>query len=163
MQHTLFGRKVLLENLNNPQVAHVDLAKNNHDLIAKLKAHHIHFQIRDDAFFKQFPSKLIHQGIMIVMKDTNLVNNLDDLMINLHNKAKSIIVIIDSIQDAQNFGSILRTCEAFGVDAVIYKKDQQVQLNDFVSKSSMGATQYLNLIRVSNLLNVINTLKVNKY
>ncbi|GHU47580.1 hypothetical protein FACS1894218_2290 [Bacilli bacterium] len=70
-----------------------------------------------------------------------------------------IIVMIDSIQDPQNFGSILRTCDAFGVKTVIYKKDNQVQVNDFVIKSSMGAISNLNLIRITNLSNALNALK----
>jgi 23S rRNA (guanosine2251-2'-O)-methyltransferase len=71
--------------------------------------------------------------------------------------------MIDSIQDPQNFGSILRTCDAFGVKTVIYKKDNQVQVNDFVIKTSMGAISNLNLIRVTNLSNALNQLKKSGY
>jgi 23S rRNA (guanosine2251-2'-O)-methyltransferase len=158
MIQTLFGRKVLLENINNSQVKHVDISKSNRDLISKLKEHHISYQLRDDNFFNSFSKLLNHQGVVISIESNN-INNLTSLLDLIKSKSQSIILIIDNLQDPQNFGSILRTCEGMKVDGVIYKKDRQVQINDFVIKTSMGAIQHLNLIKVANLNNAISELK----
>jgi 23S rRNA (guanosine2251-2'-O)-methyltransferase len=158
MTQQLFGRKVLLENINNNQIINVDLAKQNRDLIPLLKKHHINFQLRDNNFFKNYDLHLNHQGIVINMKN-NQIKDLTSLITFVKNKPQSIVLIIDGIQDPQNFGSILRTCDAMQVDGVIYKKDNQAQINDFVSKTSMGAVQYLNLVKVTNLHQVLDLLK----
>jgi 23S rRNA (guanosine2251-2'-O)-methyltransferase len=163
VNNILFGRKPLLENLTSGNIVNVDLSKNNRDLISELKKYSIQYQLRDDAFFKRFDVKLNHQGIVTTLKQTGNITDLESLLTFTKTKPKSIILVIDSVQDSQNFGSILRTCDAMGVDAVIYKKDNQVQINDFVSKSSMGAVQYLNLIKVVNISNALDQLKNNGY
>jgi 23S rRNA (guanosine2251-2'-O)-methyltransferase len=73
------------------------------------------------------------------------------------------VVILDSLQDPFNFGSIIRTCESFNVDAIVYKKDNQVQINDFVKKTSQGAINNIRMFKVVNLSNEIEFLKQNKF
>jgi 23S rRNA (guanosine2251-2'-O)-methyltransferase len=158
MAQQLFGRKVLLENINNRKIINVDLGRQNRDLIPQLKKNNFNFQLRDDNFFKSFPNNLNHQNVVITVK-SETIKDLTTLLTSVKNKTTSLFLIIDSIQDPQNFGSILRTCEAMQVDAVIYKKDNQVQINEFVTKTSMGAIQHLNLIRVTNLTQTIKQLK----
>jgi 23S rRNA (guanosine2251-2'-O)-methyltransferase len=155
----LFGKKVLMDNINNKDIINVDLSKQNHYLIGELKKHHIPYRIRDDAFFNTFPRKLNHQGIVITIDKKQTITTIESLIEFTNLKARSVVLIADSIQDPQNFGSILRTCDAMSVDAIIYKKNNQVQINDFVSKSSMGAIQHLTLIKVANLSQVITVLK----
>jgi 23S rRNA (guanosine2251-2'-O)-methyltransferase len=87
--------------------------------------------------------------------------SLDDYL--KQNLKTDLILIIDSIEDPQNFGAIMRTCDALGVKAIIYKKDHQVQINDFVNKASMGACNYLHLFKVANLANTLPALKANNY
>jgi 23S rRNA (guanosine2251-2'-O)-methyltransferase len=158
MEQKLFGRKVLLENINNKNIINVDLGRQNRDLIPQLKKNNISFQLKDDSFFKKYAQNLNHQGVIITMKN-NTIKDLSSLLSAIKTKSTSVILVIDSIQDPQNFGSILRTCEAMQVDAVIYKKDNQVQINEFVIKTSMGAIQNLNLIKVINLSQAIQQLK----
>jgi 23S rRNA (guanosine2251-2'-O)-methyltransferase len=158
MSQQLFGRKVLLENINSDSIINVDLAKQNRDLIPLLKKARINFNIRDDNFFKKYNQHLNHQGIVIYVK-SNSVNDITSLIDYVKDKPQSIILVVDGIQDPQNFGSILRTCEAMQVDGIIYKKDHQVQINDFVSKTSMGAISLLNMVKVVNLSQALDQLK----
>jgi 23S rRNA (guanosine2251-2'-O)-methyltransferase len=159
MAHNLFGKKVLMDNINSKDIINVDLSKQNRYLISELNKHHIPYKIRDDTFFNTFPKQLNHQGIVITIDKKQTITTIESLVEFTNLKTRSVILVIDSIQDPQNFGSILRTCDAMKVDAIIYKKNNQVQINDFVSKTSMGAIQHLNLIKVSNLNQVITTLK----
>jgi 23S rRNA (guanosine2251-2'-O)-methyltransferase len=152
----LFGKKALLDHIDNKNIINVDLIA-NHELISLLKQKQINFKIRDDSFFKQFDKNLNHQGVVIHLKSNERINDIESFL-SLP-KTQSIILVIDGIQDPQNFGAILRSCDAFGVDVVVYKKDNQVQINDFVIKSSMGAIEHLNLIKVVNLSRTIEQLK----
>jgi 23S rRNA (guanosine2251-2'-O)-methyltransferase len=64
---------------------------------------------------------------------------------------KSLVLMCDAIQDPQNFGTILRAAECFGVDAVIYSTNRNVGITPVVSKASVGASELVPLIPVSNL------------
>lgn len=68
---------------------------------------------------------------------------------------KSLVVMCDSIMDPYNFGAILRACECFGVDALIFSKNRNVSLTPVVSKASVGGSELLPLMPVSNLANTL--------
>ena len=66
------------------------------------------------------------------------------------------IILLDELEDPQNFGAILRTAEAVGVHGVIIPKRRSVQLNSTVFKTSAGAAEY---VKVAQVVNVAQTLK----
>ncbi|MGX7030675.1 23S rRNA (guanosine(2251)-2'-O)-methyltransferase RlmB [Vagococcus zengguangii] len=68
-------------------------------------------------------------------------------------------LILDSIEDPHNFGSILRTADATGVDGVIIPKHRAVGITSVVSKTSTGAVEHVPVARVTNLAQAIRTLK----
>ena len=59
--------------------------------------------------------------------------------------------MLDSIFDPQNLGAILRACECFSVNGVIFSKNRGSDITAVVTKASSGASEMLNLIKVSNL------------
>jgi 23S rRNA (guanosine2251-2'-O)-methyltransferase len=156
----LYGKKALLDNINK-EIVHVDLLPNDNSIIKLLQEKGINYSIRDKGFFAKFDKKLNHQGVIIHIETNVKYENFNDFL--KQDLKKSIVLVVDSIQDPQNFGSILRTCDAFAVDAIIYKKDNQVQINDFVIKSSMGAVNNLNIFREVNLTDALNKLKDKGY
>ena len=79
------------------------------------------------------------------------------------NSNPSFVVILDHIEDPHNFGAIIRTCEAAGVDAIIIPKDRQVQVNATVMKTSVGTLDCMKIVRVSNLASTIDQLKENNF
>lgn len=96
-----------------------------------------------------------HQGIVAKIKSRNYLDVKEFLSQNQTNQ-KSIILMLDSIFDPQNFGSILRTSECFSVDGVVFSKNRGVDITPSVSKAAAGATELLSLIRVSNLATSID-------
>ncbi len=71
----------------------------------------------------------------------------------------NFILILDGIEDPHNFGAILRSAEAAGVDAVIIRKRRQVQVNETVNKVSTGAADLVPIVRVPNIAEAISRLK----
>ena len=49
------------------------------------------------------------------------------------------VLILDGVQDPQNLGSILRTADATGIDAVLIPKQESVGLTPAVLRASAGA------------------------
>lgn len=71
----------------------------------------------------------------------------------------AFLVILDNVQDPHNFGAILRTCDAFGVDAVIIPKDRAVGVTPVVRKVASGAVETLPIFQVVNIAQCIDLLK----
>ena len=68
------------------------------------------------------------------------------------------VLIIDSLQDPQNFGVLLRTAEIVGVHGVVIPLARTVGVTPAVVNASAGATEHL-LIAQSNLSQAIDALK----
>lgn len=74
-------------------------------------------------------------------------------------KQNKVFVMLDQLEDPHNLGAILRSCDAFSVDAIIIPKNRSVKLNATVAKVSTGAIEHVDVVEVTNLTNTIKTLK----
>ena len=63
-----------------------------------------------------------------------------------------LVVFLDQIQDAFNFGAILRCCDGAGVLGVIVGQRSQAEVTPHVARSSVGAVNYVPIIQVDNLV-----------
>lgn len=70
-----------------------------------------------------------------------------------------LFVICDHIQDAHNFGAILRCCDGAAAAAVVVESQQQAAVTPHVARSSAGAVNYLNLFRVDDLADILRSLR----
>ena len=68
--------------------------------------------------------KGLHQGIILEVEDVKTYS-LEDIIPNI-DKEYPLVVLLDHIEDPHNFGAIIRSCEAFGVDAIIIPNDRSV-------------------------------------
>lgn len=100
----------------------------------------------------------IHQGIILEIDEVETIS-LDYFWKLIQEKKNPIVVMLDHLEDPHNFGAIIRTCEALGIDGIIIPNDRSVGINDTVVKTSAGAIYHLPLIRVPNLANTVEKLK----
>ena len=103
-----------------------------------------------------------HQGIILEVDEVPTLT-LNEYLELTKNKSNPLIVMLDHLEDPHNFGAIIRTCEALGVDAIIIPNDRSVGINGTVVKTSAGAISYTNIIKVPNLLSTIEKLKKHGY
>ncbi len=94
-----------------------------------------------------------HQGIIIDVGEFEYCD-VDDII-----KENGFIVMLDHLEDTHNFGAIIRTCEAAGVDGIIIPKDRSVSVNSTVMKTSSGAAINMKICMVTNLNQTIKYLK----
>lgn len=71
----------------------------------------------------------------------------------------AFLLILDSIQDPQNLGSLIRTANAAGVHGIIIPKDRACEVTPAVVKASAGATEHTPIAREVNLTRAISMLK----
>lgn len=61
----------------------------------------------------------------------------------------NFVVILDHLEDPHNFGAIIRTSEAAGVDYIIIPKNRSVEVNSTVMKVSAGALNNIKIVEVT--------------
>jgi 23S rRNA (guanosine2251-2'-O)-methyltransferase len=69
------------------------------------------------------------------------------------------VLILDGLTDPRNFGALLRTAEAVGIQHVIIPKDRSVKVTPTVVKASAGAIHYLTVYQATNLRRAMTVLK----
>ena len=96
------------------------------------------------------------QGILAVLeyKERDLVNNI--------NQDDKFVLILDRIQDPGNMGTIIRTADSAGVDAVILLKGCVDIYNPKVIRSTMGSIFDMNIIHATQD-DAVNFLKSNDF
>lgn len=100
-----------------------------------------------------------HQGVL-GFTAASLYSPWEDLLDRVRSaRGKAIVLILDSIEDPQNLGSLIRTAESCGVRGVILPKDRAAGITPAVVKASAGAVAHLPIIRVTNLANTLGDLK----
>lgn len=78
-------------------------------------------------------------------------------------KDLDFVLMLDQIFDPQNFGALIRSAECLGVSAVIWSKNRGAALSPVAAKTSSGASEFLPLIRVSNLATTVDQFKDGGY
>lgn len=152
----IYGKNVAKETLeNNKKILKAFICKDFSDknIISMLQKRNISIEI----LTKNEIDKLAcgnNQGIILSVPDYEYCK-LDDLLVN----DKPFIVILDHLEDPHNFGAIIRTCEAAGVDGIIIPKDRSVSVNSTVMKTSAGALNNMKICMVTNLNRTIDELK----
>ena len=100
-----------------------------------------------------------HQGVVAIVEGRKGVD-LDELMLHLEAVEEApLVLVVDSLQDPQNFGVLLRSAEGAGVDGVVIPRHRAVGVTAAVAKTSAGASEHLLIADVANLRQALDSLK----
>jgi len=103
-----------------------------------------------------------HQGV-VAEADTFAYVTLDALLERgAADAAPPLLLALDSLQDPQNFGTLLRTALAVGADGVLLPEHRAVSVTPAVSNASAGAVEHLAVARVTNLVRTLRQLKTHE-
>lgn len=80
-------------------------------------------------------------------------------IINGKNGVPPFILLLDGIEDPNNFGALVRTALCSGVGGVVILKDRAVSPTPAVSRCSAGALEHMRVVRVTNMVQTIEILK----
>ncbi len=100
------------------------------------------------------------QGIVAKIKEPKIYG-LSELLEKHKNLERQIYLILDQVEDPQNFGAILRNAAAFNVSGVIYPSRNSARLNSTSMKTSAGNWNKVDLCETASLNQVVKTLKDN--
>ena len=99
-----------------------------------------------------------HQGVVLEASRYPYVDLQDILDRAVQAGEPPFILILDALQDPQNFGALLRTAEIAGVHGVLMPLARAVEVTPAVVNASAGATEHL-YIASANLAQSIDSLK----
>lgn len=156
----VYGRNVALEVLKKPKNVQKVILQEGFDdkqILSLLEKSKISVFIKSKREIDRL-AEGVHQGIILYVRDYQYYPLADVV-----NEDASFLVILDHLEDPHNFGAIIRTCEAAGVDSIIIPKDRQVQVNATVMKTSVGTLDTMKISQVSNLSSTIDYLKKNDF
>jgi 23S rRNA (guanosine2251-2'-O)-methyltransferase len=100
-----------------------------------------------------------HQGIVAMVAPRDYADVDDLLTIARERGEPPFLLMLDSIQDVHNLGSLIRTAEAVGVHGIILPEHRAAPITPAVEKSSAGAVEHLTIARVTNLTRTAENLK----
>jgi 23S rRNA (guanosine2251-2'-O)-methyltransferase len=72
---------------------------------------------------------------------------------------QALVLILDSIQDPMNLGSLIRSADAAGAAGIVIPREKSAPVTPTVVKASAGAAEYVPVARAVNLVQAIETMK----
>ena len=100
-----------------------------------------------------------HQGIVCLCEEF-IYTPLEEVISQCtHSESGGLILILDSILDPQNLGSLIRSGHCFGAKGIIIPKNRAAPVTPAVMKASAGSAGHTAISRVVNIGAAIDTLK----
>ncbi len=101
-----------------------------------------------------------HQGVALVVAARRFAAP-DEILARAIGRGEApFLVALDSLEDPQNLGSLLRSAEAAGVHGVLFPTRRQAPLSPAAVKASAGASEHLLLAPVDDLPGALTALHV---
>jgi 23S rRNA (guanosine2251-2'-O)-methyltransferase len=94
-----------------------------------------------------------HQGVALEV-DPFVYADIDEIL-----SRPGTVLILDHLQDPQNFGALIRAAETAGASGVILPEDRSAAVTPAVVNASAGAVELLPVAAVPNLANAIKALR----
>lgn len=166
MTDIVAGRQPVLESLRAGRpINRLLIAQDSrrHSIIAEIlylaRSRRIPVDFVPRAMLDQESNTAVHQGVLAFAGAKAYVD-LDDLLDVSREKGEPpLYCVLDGIEDPQNLGAILRSCNATGTHGVVIRSRRAVGLTASVSRASAGAIEYVPVARVSNIAYSIASLQ----
>ena len=167
MSEYIWGRNPIMETLHSVRkVKRILLAEGSkreggplNTIIQEAQKRQIPVETVPRARLDQMSKGAVHQGCVAVVAEREYASTDDILARAAQRNEPPFLLLLDSIQDVNNLGSLLRTAEAAGVHGVIIPEHRAAEVNATVVKTSAGATEHILIARETNLTRTIEYLK----
>ncbi len=101
-----------------------------------------------------------HQGVIALLSPIQYFK-IEDVLPMVYEQSKTpLFLLLDEVTDVRNFGSIARSAEVCGADAIIIPSKGAARINADALKTSAGALTKIPVCRSSSLMNAIEYLQL---
>ncbi len=99
-----------------------------------------------------------HQGVLAVVRERTFLS-IEDLLAPAEPGKHRFFLALDGIEDPHNLGALLRTADGAGVDGVILPERRSAPISATVAKTSAGASEHVQIARITNLVRTLEQMK----
>lgn len=159
-ENQIFGIRAIIEAINaKKEVDKVFIQKDAHgdlmnELMKTMKKNNINFSYVPVEKLNKLTHNN-HQGAVATIAPISFYT-LENLVESLLEKEKKpLLLILDQLSDARNFGAIIRTAECTGVDGIIIQKQGSAPVNGDTVKTSAGAVFNIPICKVDHIKDAV--------
>jgi 23S rRNA (guanosine2251-2'-O)-methyltransferase len=131
----------------------VDRGRELGELIALATQLGVKIETCDAARLQVLAGDVTCRGVLAAARPPPL-HDLETLLARLSETPQArrpVLVALDGVQDPQNLGAIVRSCDFFGAAGVFWPRDRSVGLGPAMARASAGASERVALGEVTNL------------
>jgi 23S rRNA (guanosine2251-2'-O)-methyltransferase len=129
-----------------------------HRLAAETAARHVPVNlVSAQELSARLGAQAVHQGVLLEARALE-AGDISDLA-----QSRGIVLVLDQVTDPHNFGAIIRTAVAFGVEALITTSRHSPLLSGVLAKAASGGLEHVPLINVTNLARALDKLGENGF
>lgn len=161
----VYGRNSVREVLQNEtqKVEKIFVRNSLHDsklstIFEIASQHHIPISHVPGSKLYDLVGNVNDQGVVALMSEADY-QDFGEWLDRIDTSTYPAVLLLDEIEDAGNFGAILRTAAAAGIAAVLVPKHRQAPVNATVYKTSAGTAGRIPIVRAGNLNQAIMKLK----
>jgi 23S rRNA (guanosine2251-2'-O)-methyltransferase len=165
MDQVIYGINPVIEALRAPEtrIREIIVSQGRHrnmehilELAAQKK---IHVRYRDRHEVKALSRGRSDQGVVAVVEGYEYATCQDIVEAWKKSGSRALILILDSIQDPQNLGALIRTAHVSGAHGIVIPKNRAAGVTPTAVKTSAGATAFTPVARVTNIAATIEHMK----
>lgn len=98
-----------------------------------------------------------HQGVVLRAAPTEVFDL--ETWLERHPEPDAFAVLLDCVEDPQNFGAVIRSAAAFGAAGVLFGKDRAAPLSPAAVKAAAGGVEHVDLVQVTNLARAVEQMQ----
>lgn len=126
-------------------------------LVGQLRARGVRVQSVPRSHLDEISSHGAHQGIVLETGAFPYADLSD--IITRAGEGAALVVVLDHVTDAGNFGAIVRSAEVVGAAGVVIASKRAAEVTVATYKTSAGAVMHLPIARVPNIARALDDLK----
>ena len=159
MAQFVYGKNVVKQMLmDNSKIKQIYMSVDDRDVEQLARKQRVQLKRVDKKTLTQMTKTDRHQGVVAEV-DPYRLYSVDEIVQNVSEDGKGLIIMLDELEDPHNLGAILRTADAIGATGVIFKKTNAVGLTPTVAKVSAGAIDTVKCASVTNLSRTLEDLQ----
>lgn len=168
MKDFIFGLRAVIEALEAGKT--VDRILMRRELGGELAKELLETAARYDVPVQRVPLEKLnrvtmknHQGAVAYLSPVEYYR-LDRLIPQFYDEGRvSLVVVLDGVTDARNFGAIARSCDCGGVDAIVIPERGSASASSDAVKASAGALFYVPVCREKTVESAVRQLHDSGY
>lgn len=161
----LLGRNSVLEalkaerTLNKIFVQEGKLEGSVREIMGLAKEFGVPLEVVPAAKIKSLAGEPVHQGLVAFAAPVKYYELEEVLSLAAKKEQPPFLLLLEGLEDPQNIGAILRTAAAAGVDGVLLPKKRSCQMTPAVFRASAGMANYVPVVRIGNITQMLEKLK----